>query len=251
MRSVELFAGAGGLGMGLHRAGFEPIQVIEWDRYCCDTLRENQGRHVPAVREWPLTEGDVREIDFRPHAGKVALVSGGPPCQPFSIGGKHRAQSDSRDMFPEAVRAVRECQPMAFIFENVRGLTRPTFRNYLEYIKLQLEHPDIVAREGEDWALHLARLEAHHTSGKRDGLHYNVVSRVLNAANYGVPQKRERVFFVGFRDDLGIEWAFPEETHSLDALLWDQLHGDYWERYRVPRQGFVTGFPMHRSLSHR
>lgn len=239
MKSVELFAGAGGLGIGLHEAGFRPVQVIEWDPYCCDTIRENQERKIPAVLNWPLIPGDVRDAEFRDFAGKIDLVSGGPPCQPFSIGGKHRAHSDARDMFPEAVRAVRECQPKAFIFENVRGLTRPTFRNYYEYIKLQLEHPDIEADDDEDWSEHLSRLEAHHTSGKRNDLHYNVVARVLNAANYGVPQKRERVFFVGFRSDLEISWSFPDETHSLEALVWDQMHGDYWERHRVRRQDRV------------
>jgi DNA (cytosine-5)-methyltransferase 1 len=66
------------------------------------------------------------------------------------------------------------------------------------------------------------------------------VVRVLNAANYGVPQRRERVVFVGFRDDLGIEWTFPKETHSLDALLWDQLRGDYWDRHKVPKKERIT-----------
>lgn len=236
MRSVELFVGAGGLGLGLHAAGFRPERVVEWDRYCCDTIRDNQSRNVPGLRDWSLFEGDVKQVDFRPLQGKVALVSGGPPCQPFSIGGKHKAHADSRDMFPEAVRAVREARPKAFIFENVKGLTRGGFRNYFEYIRLQLQYPDLVAFGGEDWSSHHSRLEVRHTSAKRTRLQYRVVSRVLNAANFGVPQRRERVFFVGFRADLGIQWAFPEETHSLDALLWDQKFGDYWERHCVPRR---------------
>src|SRR5215203_2006499 len=80
MKSVELFAGAGGLGMGLHEAGFEPIEVVEWDRYCCDTIRENKTRRVSHVADWPLTEGDVRKVHFGRYEGKVDLVSGGPPC---------------------------------------------------------------------------------------------------------------------------------------------------------------------------
>jgi DNA (cytosine-5)-methyltransferase 1 len=239
MKSIELFAGAGGLGLGLHGAGFRPVQVVEWDRYCCDTIRENKQRKIKAVRDWPLIEGDVRDVDFRKFEGKVDLVSGGPPCQPFSIGGRHHAHADRRDMFPAAVKAVRECKPRAFIFENVKGFTRQTFRNYFEYIRLQLEHPEIEAREDEDWSEHHARLEAYHTSGRRDGLHYNLVARVLNAANYGVPQRRERVFFVGFRSDLGIEWKFPDATHSYDALLVDQVRGDYWERHKVRRKDRV------------
>lgn len=237
MKSVELFAGAGGLGMGLYRAGFHPLKVVEWDDDCCNTIYENQKRRVSAVNGWPLINGDVRAIDFGAFEGKVTLVSGGPPCQPFSLGGKHGAYDDARDMFPEAVRAVREIQPKAFIFENVKGLTRASFRNYFEYIRLQMEHPTLLIKKSEDWIAHLARLERHHTSGLRKDLHYKVITRVLNAADYGVPQKRERVFFVGFRDDLDIEWAFPDETHSLEALAWDQVRDEtYWDRHRVSRK---------------
>ncbi len=236
MKSVELFAGAGGLGIGLHEAGFHPLNVIEWDSYCCDTIRENKNRGVEAVARWKITEGDVRAVDFRPYRDKIELVSGGPPCQPFSLGGKHRAFNDARDMFPEAIRAIRQARPKAFLIENVKGLTRSAFRNYFEYVRLQLEHPGVAARRAEIWMDHLARLERHHTSGVRADLHYRVVTRVLNAADYGVPQRRERVVFVGFRDDLGMEWAFPEETHSLDALLWDQTRGDYWDRHEVAKK---------------
>ena len=234
MRSIELFAGAGGLGMGLHQAGFRPVNVIEWNDYCCDTIRENQLRGTEAVAHWPVTHGDVRAVDFRRHEGKIHLVSGGPPCQPFSLGGKHRAHADARDMFPQGIRAVREARPNAFIFENVKGLTRAAFRNYFEYIKLQLEHPEITGRADEDWSDHLSRLEQHHTSGSRSGLNYRVVAQVLNAANFGVPQKRERVFFVGFREDLGVRWSFPAPTHSRDLLLIDQENGSYWDRHGVP-----------------
>lgn len=234
MKSIELFVGAGGLGMGLHEAGFKPVEVVEWDRYACQTIRTNTARQVPQVAGWRVIEGDVRGIDFKRFEGGIELVSGGPPCQPFSLGGKHQAYADSRDMFPEAVRALREVKPKAFIFENVKGLTRASFRNYFEYIRLQMEHPELVAEEGEDWAEHLSRLERHHTAGTRDGLHYRVVARVLNAADYGVPQRRERVIFVGFRDDMGVEWSFPEPTHSFEALAWSQIRtGEYWERHRV------------------
>lgn len=236
MKSIELFAGAGGLGIGLHEAGFRPVRVIEWDSYCCVTIRENQARGIKAVKNWKVTRRDVREVDFSPYEGKVCLVSGGPPCQPFSLGGKHGAYDDARDMFPQAIRAVREAQPQAFIFENVKGLTRATFRNYYEYIKLQLEHPEIKGRRGEDWTDHLVRLEQHHTSGSRSGLNYRVVAQILNAANYGVPQKRERVFFVGFREDLGVRWSFPTPTHTEDALLLQQASGEYWERHKIARK---------------
>ena len=158
MKSVELFAGAGGLGIGLHLAGFHPESVVEWDRHCCDTIRNNQSRNIDSVRRWNLTEGDVRRVDFSAYEGALDLISGGPPCQPFSMGGKHRAYDDVRDMFPQAIRAVREARPKAFIFENVKGLTRAAFRNYFEYIKLQLEHPDLVAVHDETLEEHLGRL---------------------------------------------------------------------------------------------
>jgi len=236
MKSIELFAGAGGLGIGLHRAGFHPAKVVEWDRYCCDTIRENQSLENPIVRGWPLVEGDVRSVDFRDFEDQVDLISGGPPCQPFSMGGKHKAYDDARDMFPQAIRAVRETRPRAFVFENVKGLTRASFRNYFKYIELQLEHPEVVARADEDWSDHLARLEDHHTHGKWEGLQYRVVTRLLNAADYGVPQKRERVVFVGFREDLDLEWHFPRETHSADSLLWDQFgDGRYWDLHKVAK----------------
>jgi DNA (cytosine-5)-methyltransferase 1 len=238
MRAVELFAGAGGLGIGVSRAGFDPVAVIEWNRYCCDTIRENQARGLQPLAHWPLVEGDVRDFDFRGIRGDIDLVSGGPPCQPFSLGGKHRGHLDERDMFPQAIRAVRELRPKAFVFENVKGLARATFGPYLEYIRLRLTYPELVARRGDDWPAHLARLEKYHTRGKPDGLHYRLVTRgLLNAANYGVPQRRERIFIVGFRADLGIEWSFPDPTHSQDALLWSQWRtGDYWERHKVAKR---------------
>lgn len=234
MRSVELFAGAGGLAIGVSQSGFAPAAVIEWDRYCCDTIRQNQERRLAPVDHWPLTEGDVREFDFKSIRGEIDLVSGGPPCQPFSICGKHRGNLDHRDMFPEAIRAVRELRPRAFLVENVKGLTRRAFAGYFEYIRLQLTFPEIVARPEESWTDHYARLERHQTRGHSGGLHYNLVTRVLNAADYGIPQRRERVFFVGFRSDLGIEWNFPDPTHSQEALLWSQWRsGEYWDRHEA------------------
>jgi DNA (cytosine-5)-methyltransferase 1 len=138
MKAVELFAGAGGLGMGVSKAGFKPLKIVEWDKWCCDTINENRSRRILPVKNWPKPiHDDVREQDFSGLEGKIALVSGGPPCQPFSLGGKHRAHADDRDMWPQAVRVVRQTRPRAFIFENVKGLTRSTFRTYFFYIELQ------------------------------------------------------------------------------------------------------------------
>ncbi len=237
MKSVELFVGAGGLGIGVSQAGFKPVAVVDWDKWACDTIRQNKERGLPVMSSWPLTEGDVSTFDFKGLNEQVDLVTGGPPCQPFSLGGQHRAFLDKRDMFPQAVRAVRELRPRAFVFENVKGLTRSTFANYLEYIRLQLRHPDLIARAQEPWLDHLTRLEDYETKGQHDGLLYNVVMRVLNAADYGVPQRRERVFIVGFRADTSVEWHFPAPTHSQDALLWWQYRSNlYWDLHRVAKK---------------
>lgn len=236
MQSIELFVGAGGLGIGASQAGFNPIAVIDWDKWACDTIRQNQNRRLLPFSKWPLHEADVSKFDFRSVAKTVDLITGGPPCQPFSLGGLHQAFLDKRDMFPQAIRAVRELRPRAFVFENVKGLTRATFANYLEYIRLQLRHPDLIARKDEPWLEHLGRLEDYETRGRHNGLHYQVVMRVLNAADYGVPQRRERVFIVGFRSDLGVEWHFPEPTHTQEAMLWSQWRSNaYWDLHRVSK----------------
>jgi DNA (cytosine-5)-methyltransferase 1 len=235
MKSVELFAGAGGLALGTHRAGFTPAAVIEWDKHACSTLRHNLTASATLGSAWPVHEIDARRFDFSDMGEEIDLVSGGPPCQPFSIGGKHRGQSDTRDMFPEAARAVRLLRPKAFIFENVRGLLRRSFARYFQYILLQLTYPELERQREEEWMSHLQRLEAHHTQGAYRGLYYRVVFRLVNAADYGVPQKRERVVIVGFRSDVREDWSFPEPTHSETSLLWSQwITRDYWQRHGVP-----------------
>tara|TARA_R110001599_G_scaffold187843_3_gene382261 strand:+ start:506 stop:1702 length:1197 start_codon:yes stop_codon:yes gene_type:complete len=240
LNSVELFAGAGGLGIGLLQAGFSPQLVVEYDKWCCATLRQN--KHVIFANESDpnqktrVHEGDVRTVDFSEYEDKLDLVSGGPPCQPFSLGGRHRAFDDARDMFPQAVRALREARPRAFVFENVKGLMRASFQNYAEYVQLQMEHPELTAKDGEDWQDHLSRLEQHHTQTARSGLHYRVVTRLLNSANYGVPQRRERVVFVGFRDDINARWSFGTGCYSQEALVWDQCFGYYWDRHKVSKK---------------
>jgi DNA (cytosine-5)-methyltransferase 1 len=234
MTAVELFTGAGGLALGIEAAGFHHHTVVERNRYCCDTIRENQARGFLPLQGWQLFPGDVRRFDFTNIEGTIALLAGGPPCQPFSIGGKHRAHEDQRDMFPQMVRALRELRPQAILVENVKGLTRRTFANYFTYIVLQLRHPEVTQKPDEDWTEHRSRLERHHLKGKVRGLEYRVVPRLLNAADFGVPQKRERVFFVGFRSDLHVDWTFPAETHSFEALLIEQwITGAYWERHRI------------------
>lgn len=234
MKSVELFSGAGGLALGLELSGCRHEALVEFNSSACRTIRYNINRGQRLVKNWTLYEGDVRDISFKKIVDGVELVAGGPPCQPFSLGGKAKGMSDVRDMFPEAVRSVRELMPRCFIFENVKGLLRKGFATYFNYVILQLSYPSLVRRNSETWMDHLARLERVRTSGYKQSLEYNVVYRLLDAADYGIPQHRHRVFIVGFRSDLGVEWNFPMATHSEDRLLWDKwITGDYWREHGI------------------
>lgn len=237
LTSVELFTGAGGLALGLEQSGWKHVALVEKNEHACSTIHLNESLGHELAKGWRLYADDVRNMRYTEIANAVNMVAGGPPCQPFSLGGKHRAYHDRRDMFPEAVRAVRELRPECFVFENVKGLLRQGFATYVSYIVLQLTYPLIARQEDEDWTAHLSRLEKHHTSGTENELSYKVVFRLLNAAEYGVPQNRHRVFFVGFRSDLGKEWSFPHPTHSLDRLLWDQwVSCTYWDEHEVPNK---------------
>ena len=237
MTSVELFAGVGGLALGVSNAGFQHKAVIEWDADACATIRENQRRNIEPLNEWPLHEGDVRGFDFGGLGEGIDLLAAGVPCQPWSLGGKHRGFQDERNLFPDTVAAIRTLRPKAVLIENVKGLLRQSFAKYFEYIKLMVRHPEVIRKETESWMEHLSRLERHHTSGRQRGLEYKVVSQLLNAADYGVSQRRERVFLVAFRSDLGVEWSFPAPTHSQDALLVEQwATGEYWDRHQVAKR---------------
>jgi|HubBroStandDraft_6_1064221.scaffolds.fasta_scaffold22699_3 DNA (cytosine-5)-methyltransferase 1 len=213
--SVELFAGCGGLALGLEQAGFEHACVNELDARACETLRANGATPVgspsDAVGRWPLIEGDCRKIDWRPLNGEVDLLAGGPPCQPFSIGGVHRAADDPRNLWAEATRALRQIKPSAFLFENVRGLARPRFRPFFDAVLRGLR------RAGYDtqWTL-------------------------VNAADYGLPQLRHRVIIVGFRRDLGVDWSFPEPSHLRRDLMAAMDDGSYAAEHGLAR-GEVNG----------
>jgi len=160
------------------------------------------------------------------------LVTGGRPANPFRLAASIAPTATPAICGPSGARRARN-KTKAFIFENVKGLTRGSFATYLAYIVHQLTFPELVRREDESWEDHLGRLERHLTGRRRgaDSVAYRVVYRVLNAPIMD-SQRRERIVFVGFRNDLGIEWSFPEESHSLDALLWDQTRGDYWSGTR-------------------
>jgi DNA (cytosine-5)-methyltransferase 1 len=236
LTSVELFAGAGGLALGCQLAGFESVATVERDKWACDTVRENKQRGHELVADWNVHEGDVRNFDWSVVTEDVALVAGGPPCQPFSAGGLANAADDPRDMFPATVEIIAGLKPRAFIVENVRGLTRAAFADYYEYIQLRLALPTVTAKRDEEWMDHLLRLRTAIGNRQRYDLNYRVVATLVNAADYGVPQQRHRVFIVGFRGDLDVEWIFPSASHSKRALFHSQwVTGEYWEEHEVPK----------------
>lgn len=230
--SVELFSGAGGLALGLATSGFHHKALIEWNAHACNTLRHNKNTGFSPVSSWNIVEGDARAFRFSSIEKPVDLVAGGPPCQPFSLGGKHKCYDDKRDLFPVAISAVRELRPQAFVFENVKGLHRASFTHYLQYITLQLNYPELVKGDDEKWEDHLSRLQKHSTTPE-----YRTVIHLLNAADYGVPQCRERIFIVGFRSDLHTEWSLPNQTHTEEALIWAKwITGTYWDEHQICKQ---------------
>jgi DNA (cytosine-5)-methyltransferase 1 len=225
---LELFSGAGGLAKGLEMSGFNHRAFVEFNKDACASLRLNFCSDL-------VFEGDIRHYDFS-QISNIDVVAGGPPCQPFSLGGKHKASHDARDMFPYAIQAIDELRPKAFIFENVKGLLRPSFADYFEYVIARLRYPDVGLTADGDWQNHLNILRAMKPE-KYQGVKYDVSYKLINAADYGVPQTRERVVIIGIRSDLNVKWVFPKATHSEDKLIWDQfISGEYWKRHGIKGQ---------------
>jgi DNA (cytosine-5)-methyltransferase 1 len=230
--SAEMFAGCGGLALGMSRAGFKHAVLAELDASAVQTVEHNRARGLEHVSSWPVEKTDVREIDWRALAGKLAVISGGPPCQPFGIGGKKKGHKDDRDMWPEAIRAIREAKPDGFLFENVRNLAGPKFKTYLDWIANSLRRPSLKREEGETHLQHLARLQ--NATRKEE---YSVEWQVVNAADYGAPQIRFRVLIFGMAARLGAAPRLMTATHSRDRLLWDQyVTGEYWTRHGLKRR---------------
>lgn len=194
-KSIELFAGAGGLALGLEKAGFEAILLNEWDKHACNTLRYNRP-------SWNVLEEDICNLDFKEYQGKIDLLSGGFPCQAFSYAGKGGGFNDIRGtMFFQFARAIEEVQPKMILGENVRGLLNHDKGRTIATIQETLRN-----------------------------LGYSILTpRVLHAVKYQVPQKRERVLIVGIRNDLinKINFEFPVPYHRemtmRDALKAGEL----------------------------
>jgi DNA (cytosine-5)-methyltransferase 1 len=194
-RSLEICAGAGGTAIGLERAGFKHVGLVENDAHACVTLRHNRPK-------WNVLEADVRTI----HAADFPsfdLLSGGVPCPPFSKAGRQLGPDDERDLFPEVIRLADEGRPKAIMVENVRGLLDPVFADYRRHVQQEL-----------------------------DGIGYWSEFKMLNASDYGVPQLRPRVILVGLQHRYAERFRWPEPKTTppptVGEALYDEISSAGW-----------------------
>lgn len=228
LSTIELFAGAGGLALGIEKAGFETLACLEWDKDACATLRRNRP-------DWNVIEGDITDISsqdltkyFSLKRGELSLLSGGAPCQAFSYAGKKLGLEDARGtLFYHYAMFLEQLQPKVFLFENVRGLlTHDHGRTYQTMLKI------------------------FEDAG------YLIQKQVLNAWDYGVAQKRERLITIGIRKDLRdkVYFEFPK-AHEYKPILRDILldcpisEGAVYSEYKkkiydlVPPGGYWRDIP--------
>ena len=192
---VEICAGAGGQALGLAMAGFVHVALVEYENDYCNVLKANRP-------EWNVICADVHDFDGNPYRG-VDLLAGGVPCPPFSVAGKQLGKDDERDLFPEAIRLIKEIQPRAVMLENVRGFLDPSFNEYRTHILNSIRE-----------------------------LGYKTQIKLLNASNFGVPQLRPRVVIVGIRNDQVGAFSYPEEDPSsaptVGKTLYDLMSENGW-----------------------
>ena len=187
LRALSLFSGGGGLDLGFERAGYEHVASFDILSICGDTLKTNRPQWKVFAGE---PDGDVKSFSLTPYRKKIDIVHGGPPCQPFSIAGQQEGRDDERDMWGPFVKIVNGLKPKAFIAENVKGILDKKFQSYVS---------KFIVEPLSDYYIH---------------------SFVLNCAGFGVPQKRERVFFVGFLSEKSFEeYSKPAYTHDFSHLL--------------------------------
>jgi DNA (cytosine-5)-methyltransferase 1 len=207
---ISLFSGAGGMDIGFEKAGFETAVAVEYDKSCCETLRANRPNLC-------VINGDISQISTeqilqaaRLKPTEAALVIGGPPCQSFSLAGKRMGMDDPRGMLVlQFIRVVREALPVAFVMENVKGMVNWEGGKAIDAIMNEISEP--VIYNGVEYS-------------------YTVNRMVLNAADFGVSQFRERVFIVGNR--LGRKFKFPEPTHSDKRNTSIDLFGNKRHKYK-------------------
>jgi len=186
---IELFAGAGGLALGLEQAGINTLEYVEFDKACCETLKTNRPN-------WNVICDDIHNVDFTEYKNRVDVVTGGFPCQAFSYAGKKMGFEDVRGtLFYEFARCIKEVNPKMFMAENVKGLISHDKGRTLSTIINVFE-------------------DLGYTIGNR--------KQVLNASYYGVGQKRERLVIVGIRNDIKTTFSYPQpekkQTTLRDAL---------------------------------
>ena len=193
---VEICAGAGGRALGLAMAGFVHVALVEYEEEYCNTLKQNRP-------EWNIICKDVRNFDGKPYRG-VDLLAGGVPCPPFSIAGKKLGKEDERDLFPEALRLIKEIEPRAVMLENVRGFLDKGFAEYRQFILESIEK-----------------------------LGYNTQIRLLNASDFGVPQLRPRVVIVGIKKEENGSFSYPQGdadmTLTVGNALYDLMAENKWK----------------------
>jgi DNA (cytosine-5)-methyltransferase 1 len=217
------------------------------DSVAVKTLRAN-ARSLLGIDPNQILQEDARHVDFTPFAG-VDLLAGGPPCQPFSTGGKGLGPDDPRNMFPAMFRAAGQILPRAILIENVKGLTRPKFEKYYRYILKQLEFPRHMPSTGVSWTEHLPFLDSIVPAEVPQNEQYEVAVQVIDAADFGVPQRRQRIIITAFRRDTGIKPAQLAPTHGSAPLHRTQfLTGEYWLKHGQQKPGTeVKPSPTHDS----
>lgn len=193
---VEICAGAGGQALGLAMAGFVHLALVEYEQEYCNVLKANRP-------EWNVICADVHKFDGHPYEG-VDLLAGGVPCPPFSVAGKQLGKDDERDLFPEAIRLIREIRPRAVMLENVRGFLDSGFEEYRDHIFTEIKK-----------------------------LGYVTHIKLLNASDYGVPQLRPRVVIVGIRKDQAGAFEYPQEhpreSPTVGETLCDLMSQNGWK----------------------
>jgi DNA (cytosine-5)-methyltransferase 1 len=211
LTSIELCAGAGGQALGIERAGFDHLALVEIDKHCCRTLQANRPQWKGRIHET-----DLKHFDATPYRG-VDLLAAGLPCPPFSIAGKQLGDKDERNLFPEALRIIDECRPRSVMIENVRGILDAVFEDFRGGLKGALEAKG-----------------------------YKADFRLFNASDFGVPQLRPRVVFVALREELWKHFAWPRgsgrKPPTVGEILYPLMASGGWkgaERWRDKADGIA------------
>jgi len=195
MRSIEICAGAGGQALGLEQAGFTHVALVEIDVNACATLRTNRPH-------WNVIESDVKSFSANSYSN-IDLLAGGVPCPPFSVAGKQLGHEDERDLFPEALRLIRECRPKAVMLENVRGIFAPKFDTYRKDIITSLFEMGYIS----EWEL-------------------------VNTHHYSVPQLRPRAVLVALQEEYAHYFSWPlgvvAPPPTVGQLLYDEMASNGW-----------------------